>query len=112
MRGTNDNNSVHGRYNNTFDHKKIHELKLAKRTLQYLTEGSYYGPSSNDVITDAQFGFQPILGTTEPIFVLHCLVTEKLQNKEMLQCFVDFKKTFDSINREKLYKKLKHYGIQ
>ena len=29
----------------------------------------------NDVLRDAQLGFQPILGTTEAVFVLHCLVT-------------------------------------
>ena len=69
--------------------------------------------SSNDVITDAQFGFQPNLGTTEAIFVLYCLVIQTLQNKKRFYCcFVDYKKAFDSINREKLYKKLKYNGIQ
>ena len=54
-----------------------------------------------------------MLGTTEAIFVLHCLVTETLQNKKRVYCcFVDYKKAFDYINREKLYKKLKYYGIQ
>ena len=58
MRGTNDNSAHGSRYNNTFDHNQIHQLKLAKRTLQYWTEGSYYEPSSDDVIRDAQFWFQ------------------------------------------------------
>jgi hypothetical protein len=66
-----------------------------------------------DIISDAQFGFQPKLGTTEAIFAIHCLITQSLQTKKRLYCcFVDYKKAFDSVNREKLYRKLKHYGIQ
>lgn len=69
--------------------------------------------SSNSIVTDVQFGFQPMLGTTEAIFALHCLVSQALQTKKRFYCcVVDYKKAFDSINREKLYRKLKHYGIQ
>jgi hypothetical protein len=39
--------------------------------------------NTNDIISDAQFGFQPNLGTTEAIFALHCLITQPLQNKNV-----------------------------
>lgn len=68
---------------------------------------------SNSIVSGAQFGFQPIFGTTEAIFALLCLISQALPTKKMFCCcFVDNKKAFDSFNREKLYRKLEYYGIQ
>lgn len=46
-------------------------------------------------------------------FCTKCLVSETLQTNERFYfCFIDYKKAFNAINREKLYMKLKYDGIQ
>lgn len=68
---------------------------------------------TNDVITDAQFGFKPNCGTRDAIFALHSIVTNTLCKRKRLYCaFIDFKKAFDSIDRSKLWLKLSKVGIQ
>lgn len=55
---------------------------------------------TNDVITDAQFGFKPNCGTRDVIFALHSIITNILCKRKRLYCaFIDFKKAFDSIDR-------------
>lgn len=70
--------------------------------------------SSNCVVIDAQFGFQPIrymYFISE--FCTKCLVSETLQTNERFYfCFIDYKKAFNAVNREKLYMKLKYFVIQ
>ena len=69
--------------------------------------------NSNDVITDAQFGFQPKRGTAEAIFSLSSIIDMTLRKKKKLYCcFIDFKKAFDSIERINLWKKLSAVGIR
>ena len=68
---------------------------------------------SNDIITDAQFGFKPNCGRREAIFVLHSLISNTISKSKRLYCaFIDFKKAFDSIDRSKLWIKLSKVGIQ
>jgi exonuclease III len=69
--------------------------------------------ATNDVMTDAQFGFQPGFSTVDAIFALHALVTKSLTAKKRLYCaFIDFRKAFDSIDRVKLWLKLSKLGIR
>lgn len=66
-----------------------------------------------NVITDAQFGFQPNIGTAEAIFCLSSIINMSLRNKKRLYCcFIDFKKAFDTVERFKLWQKLDMYGIR
>lgn len=68
-----------------------------------------------NVITDAQFGFQPNIGTAEAIFCLSSIIHMSLRNKKKrrLYCgFIDFKKAFDTVERFKLWQKLDMYGIR
>ena len=54
----------------------------------------------DNIITDAQFGFQPQKGTAEAIFCLSTIINLSLFNKKRLYCcFIDFKKAFDTVNR-------------
>ena len=68
--------------------------------------------STNNIISDVQFGFQPNLSAVDAIFSLHSLITEFTQSRKKLYCyFIDYKKAFDSIIRSNLWVKIKHYGI-
>ena len=64
------------------------------------------------IITDAQFGFKPGLGTSDAIFVLQSLINRTLKNRKRLYCcFIDYKKAFDLIDRSKLWTKLIKQGV-
>lgn len=66
----------------------------------------------NGIISDAQFGFKPGHSTTDAIFALTSLVSLYLKKKKKLYCcFVDYRKAFDSVNRNKLLYKLATNGV-
>lgn len=68
---------------------------------------------SNDIITDAQFGFRPGTSTVDAIFALHAIITKSLNDSKRLYCcFVDYKKAFDSVDRCKLWYKLSKLGVR
>ena len=52
----------------------------------------------NNILTDAQFGFRPNLGTVDAVSLLHAIVSRYINtNKRLYCCFVDYTKAFDSI---------------
>jgi hypothetical protein len=58
----------------------------------------------NDKITDAQFGFKADYSTADVIFILHSLIEKFINDEQKLFCcFIDFKKTYDLIDRNCLY---------
>ena len=64
-------------------------------------------------MAEEQAGFRPGRGTIEQIFSLR-LITEKylaLQEKELYLIFIDFKKAFDRVWHQGLWRVLHHYGI-
>jgi hypothetical protein len=68
--------------------------------------------NENDVITDAQLGFKPGYGTTDALFIFHSIIAKYLANKQRLYCcFVDYQKAFDSINHDKLWRRMIKSGI-
>ena len=59
-----------------------------------------------------QAGFRPGRGCLEHIHVLRRILEgSKQKNIPVLATFIDFKKAFDSINRNTLFKILRHYGV-
>jgi len=69
--------------------------------------------ADNDIITDAQFGFQTDLSTADANFALHSIISKTLLSKQRLYCaFIDFKKYFDLIDRCKLWYKLSKLGMK
>ena len=67
----------------------------------------------NDIITDAQFGFQPNRGTAEAIFCLSTIIDTTLRKKKRSYCcFIDFKKAFDTVDRMKLWTKFSCIDIR
>ena len=64
--------------------------------------------STNNIICDVQFGFQPNLSAVDAIFPSHSLITKFTQSRNKLYyCFIDYKKTFDSIIRSNLWIKIR-----
>ena len=52
------------------------------------------------------------MGTSEAIFALYSLIQKSLKNKRRLYCcFVDYKKAFDTVNRNYLWYKLGKIGV-
>jgi len=65
-----------------------------------------------DMDDKLQFGFKNDARTTDNMFILNSLIQrQRLKNKPLYVCFVDFTKAFDYINRSALYYKLLKRGI-
>jgi len=66
----------------------------------------------NEIIGDHQCGFQRNRSTTDHIFCIHQILEKKLEyNEEVYQLFIDFKKAYESVRRDVLYKILIEFGI-
>ncbi len=63
-------------------------------------------------LLEVQYGFRANRSTIDPIFILR-MIMEKMRefNKSLFICFVDITKTYDSVNRELLWKVCRKYGI-
>ena len=68
---------------------------------------------SNFVLTDAQAGFRKGRSTVDHIFTLHAAIERQFANNSKLYvAFIDFKKAYDSVNRNILWSVLLRSGIQ
>ena len=68
---------------------------------------------TDNVISNEQVGYREGFSLTEHIFTLHSLIQRQFSNdRKLYVAFVDYKKMFDSINREGLFKILKKIGVQ
>lgn len=80
---------------------KLFTSLLQKRLTDYL--------EINKLISFNQGGFRSGYRTTDHIFILKTLINKylhKLKSK-LYVCFVDFKKAFDSIDRNALFQKMR-----
>jgi len=71
-------------------------------------------PRIEQQMAEEQAGFRPSRGTIEQIFSLR-LIAEKyneLQHGELYWIFIDFKKAFDRVCHEAMWRILYHYGMQ
>ena len=68
---------------------------------------------SNFVLTDAQAGFRKGRSTVDHIFTLYAAIERQFANNSKLYiAFIDFKKAYDSVNRNILWSVLLRSGIQ
>jgi hypothetical protein len=66
----------------------------------------------NNSICPEQIGFKRGARTSDHIFTLKSLIDKFFKNnKYLFACFVDLKKTFDTVNRQALLFKLNRYNI-
>ena len=83
---------------------KIYSSILNKRLQKYL--------ESNNILAEEQNGFRVGRSCIDHIFVM-CTVlrNRKLLGKETFLCFIDYKKAFDSVDRNLLLYKLSSIGV-
>ena len=68
--------------------------------------------NSNDIIPEEQAGFRKNYSTIDHIFSLYAMINMQFsKNKKLYVCFVDYRKAFDSVNREALFRVLERNGI-
>ena len=69
---------------------------------------------THNLLVDEQNGFRKDRNCIDHIFALCGVVEERLNHgNDTFVCFVDLRKAFDSVNRDLLWHKLKHfYGIE
>ena len=69
-------------------------------------------PYVKEIIGDHQCGFRRNRSTTDHIFCIHQIPEKKWEyNEEVHHLFIDFKKAYDLVRREILYKILIEFGI-
>ena len=69
-------------------------------------------PYAKEIIGDHQCGFRRNRPTIDHIFCIRQILEKKWEyNEEAHQLFKDFKKAYDSVRREILYKILIEFGI-
>lgn len=67
---------------------------------------------SSGILPDFQFGFRKSLSTTSAVAILtECIKNAFNNKKRVYACFVDYKKAFDLVNRDKLLVKMQGLGI-
>ena len=63
-------------------------------------------------LEDGQCGFRPGRSTTDQIFTLNQIFEKSWEcGKELFACFVNLKKAYDRVPRDKLWKVLREYGV-
>ena len=74
-------------------------------------ELSSYGETEG-LRAPGQAGFRRTFSTIDHIFVLRCLIDgAKVRKKKLYCCFVDFRKAFDTVPRERLFRRLQSLGV-
>jgi len=69
-------------------------------------------PYAKEIIGDHQCSFRRNRSTIDHIFCIRQILEKKWKyNEEVHQLFIDFKKAYDSVSREVLYKILVEFGI-
>lgn len=83
---------------------KIFSKILSNRLDKFLIE--------NDIICNEQIGFKKGCRTSDHILTLKCLIDKAFKvSKCLYVCFIDFKKAFDSVNRDALLYKMCNYKL-
>jgi hypothetical protein len=68
---------------------------------------------SHELRADGQAGFRKDHRTVDNVFIMQALIKDAHKSKKKLYCcFVDFKKAFDSVPRQRLWEVLSSVGVQ
>ena len=83
---------------------KIYSAVLLNRLEAFVTE--------NNILSICQIGFRKLFRTADHIYVLKTIINMKLSKGEKLYAaFIDFKKAYDTVNRQKLLDSLYKIGV-
>ena len=83
---------------------KLYEAVLEEELSSYAEHEGLRAPG--------QAGFRRAFSTTDHIFTLRCLIDQaRTQKKRLYCCFVDFRKAFDTIPRERLFQRLQSLKV-
>ena len=84
---------------------KLFSLILLKRLLKYIDE--------NNLISKKQIGFMKGSRTSDHIFLLQTIIAKvvKKNKSKLYAAFIDFKKAYDTVDRNRLFERLKSLGI-
>ena len=66
----------------------------------------------NRELTDVQAGFRKGRGTRDQIANIHWITEKAREFQKNIYCFIDYAKTFDCVDHNKLWKILQEMGIQ
>ena len=85
---------------------------LSKIFLHVINARLQLWADDNEIIGDEQAGCRKGHSTVDNVFIVHSIVQKYLfRHKKLYVLFVDFKKAFDSVNRQALWFILEQYGI-
>ena len=88
---------------------KLYSYIINKRLTQWIEE--------NSIISESQAGFRKRYCTVDHLFTLVALIQKQLRNhrklyRKLYVAFIDFRKTFDSVVRTKLWNILRNGGVK
>ena len=64
------------------------------------------------VLGEEQCGFRKSRGYTDQLFVLRQIIEKALLYQvDLSLCFIDFRAAFDSVERDRMYETMRHYGL-
>jgi len=86
---------------------------LSKVYVHVLGSTLKYWAEENELIREEQAGFRNGYSTVDNVFVLHGIIQRYLhRRKKLYVAYVDFRKAFDTVNREVLWTILEKNGIR
>ena len=104
-----------GEVNNPDHYRGISLLSITSKIFTGIINRRVYNwAEDNDKINIEQAGFRRSHSTIDHIFTLHSIISNCLfgrKRSKVYVCFVDFKKAFDTVKREKLWEVLDRQGI-
>jgi len=85
---------------------------LSKVFLHIVNDRINRWTEDKELILEEQAGFRKGYSTVDNIFVLYNVIEKYLnRHRKLYVAFIDFKKAFDSVDREELWPVLRRYGI-
>ena len=104
-----------GDINNPDHYRGISLLSITSKVFTGIMNRRLYNwAEDHDKINIEQAGFRKSHSTIDHIFTLHSLISNCLfgrKRSKVYVCFVDFKKAFDTVKRDKLWEVLDRQGI-